>query len=422
MKCPVCDSEVDSSTRICPVCGTLCEGTSDESNNTQPVKKKRKKKSYKIPMIAGVALVAVIGVTWTLAAKITTKKMNNLSNNSNTSDVLEGDESDSQTPSEELYDETEGLEGIESKDYSVALICAGYDESSIKIVDGFNTICSGNDCVYFLASDHQEQVELVEECEASGYEAVIVEMIDPDHAGEIALAARDMPVILVNHYPDSPSTLKKGKVAYVGPDYYEIGLLQGLFLTEYFEQRGQDTIASVGMYLDTVPNDSVMQYSGYCDALEYVGIKESWYSIQAYSADDRRAAHESLSDTFTGLLMYLDMLDCVIAESDNMALGIIDCLEDYGIDPTDIPIVSSDLTEDGRKAIKNGKLDMSIYIDYKLMGETAAVAAINLIEGDPVNTFMENLESEDETTIWFPCLPVTAENVDNYDDYLYKPV
>ncbi|MCQ2501238.1 MAG: substrate-binding domain-containing protein [Lachnospiraceae bacterium] len=461
MKCPVCGSEMDSSTRYCPVCGELCDGTNVNDSNDQPevkksryekseqfgyedlgtqqsgyedsgsyssdyevferVKKKRKKKSYKIPIIAGVALAAVIGLTWTLSAKLTTKKIHNLTNNSDASGVLEGNGSDSQKPSEEIQDETEGLNEVEPVDYSVALIVDHNDENRIKIVDGFNAICDGKDCEYFFASDHQEQVEIVEECRDSGLDAIIVELIDPVHAGEIALAARDMPVVFVNRYPDTESVLKEGKVAYVGPDYYDIGVMQGVFLTDYFEKSGKDTLTSVGIYSDTVSSDTVLQYSGYCDALEYAGIEESWYSMQALSADNRRAAHEALKDTFARLLKFLDLLDCVVTETDRMALGVIDCLEDYGLEATDIPIVSSDLTVDGLQAIKDGKLDMSVYIDYKLMAETAAVAAINLIEGDPLNTYLESeaFEFENETTIWFPCWPVIAENADDFVEYLY---
>lgn len=50
--------------------------------------------------------------------------------------------------------------------------------------------------------------------------------------------------------------------------------------------------------------------------------------------------------------------DCIISNSDAMALGAIEAMKAEKLDPSSIPIVGVDATVDGCQAIKDGSMAM----------------------------------------------------------------
>ena len=99
-----------------------------------------------------------------------------------------------------------------------------------------------------------------------------------------------------------------------------------------------------------------------------------------------------------------------------MALGAIEAMTAAGLDPASIPIVGVDATADGRQAIKDGTLAMSVFQDPDGQGRGCLIAAANLLEGKAINEGTEyDLDEENSNIMWVPFEPVTAENVADYD-------
>ena len=71
--------------------------------------------------------------------------------------------------------------------------------------------------------------------------------------------------------------------------------------------------------------------------------------------------------------------DCIISNNDAMALGAIEALKDQGIDPSTVPVVGIDATVDGRQAVKDGTLAMTVFQDANGQGYGALMAAANLV-------------------------------------------
>ncbi|ETJ35243.1 ABC-type sugar transport system, periplasmic component, partial [human gut metagenome] len=62
--------------------------------------------------------------------------------------------------------------------------------------------------------------------------------------------------------------------------------------------------------------------------------------------------------------------DCIISNNDEMALGVIDAMEENGIDPSKVPILGLDATPEACKAISNGKMSFSIKQSGEGQGES----------------------------------------------------
>ncbi|HVI39024.1 MAG TPA: substrate-binding domain-containing protein, partial [Anaerovoracaceae bacterium] len=107
--------------------------------------------------------------------------------------------------------------------------------------------------------------------------------------------------------------------------------------------------------------------------------------------------------------------DCVISNNDAMALGAIEAMEQQDIDPSTVPIVGIDATADACAAVQSGKLAMTVFQDPKGQGTGAILAAINLIDGKPINDGIDyQLDTAIPYIVWVPFEPVTPENVADY--------
>ena len=121
-------------------------------------------------------------------------------------------------------------------------------------------------------------------------------------------------------------------------------------------------------------------------------------------------------DMVTPLLTTIEY-DCIIGNCDALALGAVEAMKSQGLDPSSIPIVGIDATTDGRQAIHDGDMYMTVFQNAKGQGYGCLMAAANLVSGKAPNEGTEwDLDAE-KHTVWIPFEPVTIDNVDEYDNY-----
>ena len=258
-------------------------------------------------------------------------------------------------------------------------------------------------------NDTSKMLQFIETARNDGQKAVIINMVDPETAAQCVEAAGDMYVVFVNRYPADASVLNE-RVAYVGSDENKSGSFQGEWLAEHFKAEGKTEIKYIllngimGQTSTTLRTESVLK------SLEENGIT----ATEATSPLAAEYTREMAQDMIAPLLNTIEY-DCIISNNDAMALGAIEALSAEGIDPTTVTVVGIDASTDGRQAIREGKLDMSVFQDPKGQGRGAMLAAENLVEGKAIN---ENSDYElDETgyIMWIPFETVTADNVAEYD-------
>ncbi len=262
-------------------------------------------------------------------------------------------------------------------------------------------------------SDANKQIQFVETARNNGEKAVIVNLVDPNTAGDIVEAAGDMKVVFVNRPPADLSVLNEN-VVYVGSNEMTSGKFQGEWLAQYFKAKGQTEIKYIllngilGQVSTTNRTKSVLQ------ALKDNGITAVEASAPLACDYDRAKAMNQIGPLLSTGTKY----DCIISNNDAMALGAIEAIEQQNMDPSEKPIVGIDATADACAAVKSGKLAMSVFQDPKGQGTGAILAAINLLNGKAINDGIDyKLDTENPNIEWVPFEPVT---VDNVDDYLNK--
>ena len=259
-------------------------------------------------------------------------------------------------------------------------------------------------------SDTSKLIQFIETARNDGQKAVIVNMVDPETAQQCVEAAGDMKVVFVNRPPvDTDATLNEN-VIYVGSDEMYSGRYQGEWLAEYFKAEGKTEISYI-LLNGTIGNVSTTQRTeSVLKALEDNGITATESTAPLMCDFDRATAQ----DMITPLLKTTEY-DCIIANNDAMALGAIEALKAEGLDPTTIPVVGIDATEDGRAAVKDGEMGMTVFQDAYGQGFGALLAAKNLIEGNDLNDGSTYEVDETGYILWVPFEPVTIDNVTDYE-------
>ncbi len=229
-------------------------------------------------------------------------------------------------------------------------------------------------------------------------------------AGELGVAAGDMKVVFVNRVPDDTSILNENAV-YVGSDEHTSGKFQGDFLAKYFKDKGQTDIKYIllrgieGQTSTTLRSESVLK------ALADNGIN----ATETYAKSCLYDRTEALNQMGNILADSSKEFDCIICNNDAMALGAIEACTQANR-TIDFPIVGIDATADGRQAIKDGTLAMSVFQDPNGQGGGAVAAALNLINGAALNEGTNFDVDETGFILWVPFEEVTPDNVADYDN------
>lgn len=123
--------------------------------------------------------------------------------------------------------------------------------------------------------------------------------------------------------------------------------------------------------------------------------------LAVQTADWDRAKGMSLMENW--IQSYGDKINAVFAHNDEMGMGALQALEQSKL-KSKVKVVSIDAIADALQAVKDGRLDATVYQDAKGQGAGAIDMAIQLIKKEPV-------ENKD---IFIPFQLVTKENVNAF--------
>ncbi|HTN08069.1 sugar ABC transporter substrate-binding protein [Agriterribacter sp.] len=130
---------------------------------------------------------------------------------------------------------------------------------------------------------------------------------------------------------------------------------------------------------------------------KYPGIK----ILAQQTAEWDRAKGMSLMENW--IQSYGDKINAVFAHNDEMGMGALQALEQSKL-KNKVKVVSIDAIADALQAVKDGRLDATVYQDAKGQGAGAIDMAIQLIKKEPV----------EKKEIFIPFQLVTKENVDGF--------
>jgi galactofuranose transport system substrate-binding protein len=204
---------------------------------------------------------------------------------------------------------------------------------------------------------------------------------------EVFQEAKDagIPIILVDRRAAVPEDLY---VSYLGSDFLEEGHKAARIMAELV--NGQANIVELVGTIDSAPAND--RYTGFREVLKgYPGIK----ILDSRSGDFTRARGKEVMADF--LRDYGNNITAVYAHNDDMALGAIDAIEDYGLMPgMDIKIVSVDATRGAFEAMIAGKLNATVECN-PLLGPQFFELALKVVNGQSTPKWVPSIES-----VFFP--------------------
>jgi simple sugar transport system substrate-binding protein len=189
-----------------------------------------------------------------------------------------------------------------------------------------------------------------------------------------------IPLILLDRHADVPDDLFS---AFIGSD---------------FMLEGQRACVEMDKLLDGHGNIVVLEgTAGSAPAMDRRAGFESCLRqrpdmqvIARQSGDFIRARGKEVMKTF--LQTYGAQINALFAQNDDMALGAIEAIEEYGLRPgVDIKIVSVDAVRGAFEAMFVGKLNATIECN-PLLGPQFFETALKLANGDPVKKWVKSDE------------------------------
>lgn len=194
-----------------------------------------------------------------------------------------------------------------------------------------------------------------------------------------------IPIILVDRRADVPEDLY---ASYIGSDFVEEGRRAARVMADLLDGKG-NIVELVGT-LDSAPAND--RYAGFREVLaDYPDM----HIIASETGDFTRAKGKEVMQFF--LDEYGDQIDALYSHNDDMAIGAIAAIEEYGLKPgEDIIIVSIDAIRDAFQAMIDGKLNATIECN-PLLGPIFFDTALKVVNGEEVPKWIPSEES-----IYFP--------------------
>ena len=197
--------------------------------------------------------------------------------------------------------------------------------------------------------------------------------------------AAGIPIILVDRRATVPEDLY---VSYLGSDFLEEGRNAARVMAKLVDGRA-NIVELVGT-IDSAPAND--RYTGFREILRnYPQMK----IIDSQSGDFTRARGKEVMAAF--LQKHGKKITAVYAHNDDMALGAIEAIEEFGLRPgKDIKIVSVDAARGAFEAMIAGKLNATIECN-PLLGPQFFELALKVVNGKPIPKWVPSIES-----IFFP--------------------
>jgi galactofuranose transport system substrate-binding protein len=190
-----------------------------------------------------------------------------------------------------------------------------------------------------------------------------------------------IPIILVDRRAEVPEDLY---ATYLGSDFLEEGRNAARVMAKLV--NGKAKIVELVGTIGSAP--AIDRYTGFREILtDYPNME----IIASESGDFTRARGKEVMESF--LNKYGDTITAVFAHNDDMALGAITAIEEYGLRPgVDIKIVSVDAARGAFEAMIAGKLNATVECN-PLLGPQFFDLAMKVINNEPVPKRVPSEES-----------------------------
>ncbi len=310
-----------------------------------------------------------------------------------------------------------------------------YISSVRTALDGYLTAAGLTYNDYDGNGNQTTQTEQVQTAISKGSSLLIVNVVDTgsnDAAQNIVDLAKaaGIPLIFFNRSVDESVVSSYEKCVFVGTDYELAGHMQGEMIGNYLVENydavdlNGDGVISYVMFKGQEGNmeaiartqygvedcNKVLEAAGKPDISFYDAANTNLYLVDQNGTWSSAAATDYMT---TILSQYSEanknMVELVIANNDEMALGAISALQTAGYNngkgTTTIPVFGVDATDAAKEAIGNGYMIGTIKQDADGMAKAICTIAQNFIAGSDTFT---SIDSANVVGTWRVNIPYAA--------------
>ena len=246
--------------------------------------------------------------------------------------------------------------------------------------------------------------------------------------------AKNVPVVFFNRSVDQSVIESYEKCVFVGTDYEQAGHMQGKMIGEYlvenynkYDLNGDGKISYV-MFKGQEGNmeaiartqygvedaNTVLKEAGKPELEFYDSANKNKYLVDQDGLWSSAAATNYMS---TALAQYTEanknMIELVIANNDEMALGAVSALQTAGYNKEGgryIPVFGVDATDAAKSAIKAGTMVGTIKQDAEGMATAITTIMKNYLDGANA---LDGIDTENVVGTWRVNIPYSAYTADS---------
>lgn len=263
--------------------------------------------------------------------------------------------------------------------------------------------------------DQSTQNDVVEEIIDAGCDVLCIDLVDRTAPSKIIEMAKreNIPIIFFNREPVREDLMQWEKMYYIGGDAEQSGIMQGEIAADIINansqvDRNQDgKIQYVLLEGEAGHQDAIIRTDCCVKTLIGQGIELEKLSYQF--ADWNRAQAENKMTQLLG--QYGDKIELVLANNDEMALGVVAAYDKLEYSSERRPIIFGiDGLKDALAAVKAGTIQGTVYQDKEGQALQMANLAVDLFKENPLTQY----KFQDSKYIILPYQKVDASNISDY--------
>lgn len=293
----------------------------------------------------------------------------------------------------------------------------------------------------------QTQVDDINTALVTGTDALVINLVDSGAIGTAqnlmdAARAQDKPAVFFNRAVstdnDEAAELFLGyeKSAFVGTNFEDAGKLEGKmigeFLLEHFDEvdLNGDGVISYVLFKGDEANQEAIARTKYAQEIADELLTEAGMpALKFYDESNSNKYLVDMNGTWSNVASFEymqtimsqyneennNMVELVICNNDDMAIGAINALAQFGYNTGDegakvIPVFGVDAVDAAKELIKEGRMTGTVLQDAVGMAKATATITDNLIKGvDKFEGLDENVVIVDGWFVQIPYAPYTGE-------------
>ena len=245
-------------------------------------------------------------------------------------------------------------------------------------------------------NDVSKQLSQMQNFIANKVDAIIVNPVDTSATAAMTKLAADagVPLVYVNREPADVDKLGP-KAAFVASNEADSGTLETKEICKMLGGKG-DILVMEGELSNQA---AVQRTKDIHDVIATDACKGIKIIAEQTAEWDRTKAQNLMTNWLSKGLKY----DAVIANNDEMAIGVIQAVKAAGGDTKKLIVGGVDATQDALASMKAGDLKVTVFQDAAGQGQGAIDTALKIAKGEKVNT-----------KVYIPFQLVTPENMDKF--------